>query len=137
MPATGPFQPRAAASDGPVNMALTNPMVCGTTSAAAAPCTVRTVINTAVLGATALHLDARAPFSRIGAVLGVSTQTVARRPSFPLAARGTSTGVDTAPGHVQNGAQPGFDPLTKPQSRLLRDIGMRVLRATAPDDKCL
>ncbi len=27
----------------------------------------------------ALHLDARAPFSRIGAVLGVSTQTVARR----------------------------------------------------------
>ncbi|TDV42245.1 Lrp/AsnC family transcriptional regulator [Actinophytocola oryzae] len=27
----------------------------------------------------ALHLDARAPFSRVGAVLGVSTQTVARR----------------------------------------------------------
>jgi hypothetical protein len=27
----------------------------------------------------ALHLDARAPFSRIGAVFGVSTQTVARR----------------------------------------------------------
>lgn len=27
----------------------------------------------------ALHVDARAPFSRIGAVLGVSTQTVARR----------------------------------------------------------
>lgn len=27
----------------------------------------------------ALHLDARAPFSRIGGVLGVSTQTVARR----------------------------------------------------------
>ena len=27
----------------------------------------------------ALHIDARAPFSRIGAVLGVSTQTVARR----------------------------------------------------------
>src|SRR5262245_52011650 len=26
----------------------------------------------------ALHLDARAPFSRVGAVLGVSTQTVAR-----------------------------------------------------------
>jgi DNA-binding Lrp family transcriptional regulator len=27
----------------------------------------------------ALHVDARAPFSRIGGVLGVSTQTVARR----------------------------------------------------------
>jgi DNA-binding Lrp family transcriptional regulator len=27
----------------------------------------------------ALHLDARAPFSRVGSVLDVSTQTVARR----------------------------------------------------------
>jgi len=45
--------------------------------------------------------------------------------------------VDTAPGHVEAVRGLVFDPLTRSQTRQLRDIGMRVLRAMDPDDKCL
>ncbi|MEV0970789.1 MarR family winged helix-turn-helix transcriptional regulator [Microtetraspora glauca] len=45
--------------------------------------------------------------------------------------------VATAPGHVE--AVRGFvlDPLTKAQTRQLRDIGRRIMRAIDPDDTCL
>ncbi|MCC5574831.1 MarR family transcriptional regulator [Microtetraspora sp. AC03309] len=45
--------------------------------------------------------------------------------------------VATAPGHVE--AVRGFvlDPLTKGQTRQLRDIGRRIMRAIDPDDTCL
>jgi DNA-binding MarR family transcriptional regulator len=45
--------------------------------------------------------------------------------------------VDTAPGHVEAVRSLVFDALTRSQTRQLRDIGMRVLRAIDPDDKCL
>src|SRR5262249_1966728 len=45
--------------------------------------------------------------------------------------------VDTAPGHVEMVRSLVFDPLTKAQQRQLRDIGMRILRPIAPDDRCL
>jgi DNA-binding MarR family transcriptional regulator len=45
--------------------------------------------------------------------------------------------VETAPGHVAAVRDLVFDPLTKTQARQLRDIGMRVLRAIDPDEKCL
>ena len=45
--------------------------------------------------------------------------------------------VETAPGHVAAVRDLVFDPLTKTQTRQLRDIGMRVLRAIDPDEKCL
>ena len=40
-----------------------------------------------------------------------------------------------APGHVQEVRRLVFDPLTKAQSRQLREIGQRILRATDPDDQ--
>lgn len=45
--------------------------------------------------------------------------------------------VETAPGHVAAVRTLIFDPLSKPQARQLRDIGMRVLRAIDPDEQCL
>lgn len=45
--------------------------------------------------------------------------------------------VETAPGHVAAVRTLVFDPLTKLQTRQLRDIGMRVLRSIDPDDHCL
>ena len=45
--------------------------------------------------------------------------------------------VATAPGHVEAVRSLVFDPLTRTQTRQLRDIGHRVLRAIDPDDKCL
>lgn len=45
--------------------------------------------------------------------------------------------VDTAPGHVAAVRELVFDPLTRTQTRQLRDIGMRVLKAVDPDDDCL
>jgi DNA-binding MarR family transcriptional regulator len=43
----------------------------------------------------------------------------------------------TAPGHVETVRRLVFDPLTKAQSRQLREIGRRVMRAIDPDDRCL
>ena len=45
--------------------------------------------------------------------------------------------VATAPGHVEAVRSLVFDPLTRTQTRQLRDIGHRVLRAIDPDDQCL
>jgi hypothetical protein len=42
-----------------------------------------------------------------------------------------------APGHVQEVRRLVFDPLTKTQSRQLREIGQRINRATDPDDQAL
>jgi DNA-binding MarR family transcriptional regulator len=41
---------------------------------------------------------------------------------------------DAAPGHVQEVRRLVFDPLTKAQSRQLREIGLRIIRAIGPDD---
>jgi DNA-binding MarR family transcriptional regulator len=43
----------------------------------------------------------------------------------------------TAPGHVEAVRRLVFDPLTKAQSRQLRDIGRRIMRAIDPGDPCL
>jgi DNA-binding MarR family transcriptional regulator len=45
--------------------------------------------------------------------------------------------VATAPGHVEAVRALVFDPLTRAQTRQLRDIGHRVMRAIDPDDPCL
>jgi DNA-binding MarR family transcriptional regulator len=45
--------------------------------------------------------------------------------------------VDTAPGHVEAVRGLIFDPLTGAQTRQLRDIGHRVLKAIDPDFDCL
>jgi DNA-binding MarR family transcriptional regulator len=45
--------------------------------------------------------------------------------------------VATAPGHVAEVRRLVFDPLTKAQSRQLRDIGRRIMRAIDPGDPCL
>ncbi|MBV9444358.1 MAG: winged helix-turn-helix transcriptional regulator [Streptosporangiaceae bacterium] len=50
---------------------------------------------------------------------------------------GWATMVRTAPGHVAEVRRLVFDPLTKTQSRQLRDIGQRIMRAIDPDDPCL
>ncbi len=42
-----------------------------------------------------------------------------------------------APGHVETVRRLVFDPLTKTQTRQLREIGRRVMRAIDPDDPCL
>jgi DNA-binding MarR family transcriptional regulator len=44
--------------------------------------------------------------------------------------------VDTAPGHVAAVRQLVFDPLTRAQTRQLREIGHRVLKAIDPDGEC-
>jgi DNA-binding MarR family transcriptional regulator len=53
----------------------------------------------------------------------------------------TDTGWDTvvaaAPGHVAEVHRLIFDPLTKAQQRQLRDIGQRIMRAIATDDRHL
>lgn len=43
----------------------------------------------------------------------------------------------TAPGHVEEVRRLVFDPLTKAQSRQLREIDQRILRAIDPDDRSL
>ena len=40
-----------------------------------------------------------------------------------------------APGHIQEVRRLVFDPLTKTQSRQLREIGRRITRAIDPDDQ--
>ncbi|BCJ41394.1 MarR family transcriptional regulator [Actinoplanes ianthinogenes] len=44
--------------------------------------------------------------------------------------------VATAPGHVAEVRGLVFDQLTKAQTRQLRDIGRRIMRAVDPDDPC-
>jgi DNA-binding MarR family transcriptional regulator len=43
----------------------------------------------------------------------------------------------TAPGHVAEARRLIFDPLTKAQTRQLREIGRRIIRAIDPNDPCL
>jgi DNA-binding MarR family transcriptional regulator len=45
--------------------------------------------------------------------------------------------VATAPGHVEAVRRLVFDPLTKAQTRQLREINRRIMRAIDPDDPCL
>jgi DNA-binding MarR family transcriptional regulator len=44
---------------------------------------------------------------------------------------------EAAPGHVEEVRRLVFDPLTKAQSRQLREIGQRIMRAIDPDDRSL
>jgi DNA-binding MarR family transcriptional regulator len=50
---------------------------------------------------------------------------------------GWSKVTQTAPGHVETVRRLIFDPLTKAQTRQLRDICQRIVRAIDPDDRCL
>ena len=45
--------------------------------------------------------------------------------------------IEAAPGHVEEVRRLVFDPLTKAQTRQLRDIGRRIMRAIDSDDPCL
>jgi DNA-binding MarR family transcriptional regulator len=51
-----------------------------------------------------------------------------------LTSQGQAKVTQAAPGHVQEVRRLVFDPLTKAQSRQLRQIGQRILRAIDPDD---
>jgi DNA-binding MarR family transcriptional regulator len=46
---------------------------------------------------------------------------------------GRAKGAEAAPGHVEEVRRLVFDPLTKTQSRQLREIGGRIMRAIDPD----
>ena len=51
-----------------------------------------------------------------------------------LTGQGHAKLTQAAPGHVQEVRRLVFDPLTKTQSRQLREIGRRIIRAIDPDD---
>ena len=51
-----------------------------------------------------------------------------------LTDQGRAKVTQAAPGHVQEVRRLVFDPLTKTQSRQLREIGRRITRAVDPDD---
>jgi DNA-binding MarR family transcriptional regulator len=51
-----------------------------------------------------------------------------------LTDQGQAKVTQAAPGHVEEVRRLVFDPLTKTQSRQLREIGQRIIRATGPDD---
>jgi DNA-binding MarR family transcriptional regulator len=51
-----------------------------------------------------------------------------------LTGQGQAKVTQAAPGHVREVRRLVFDPLTKTQSRQLREIGRRIIRATDPDD---
>jgi DNA-binding MarR family transcriptional regulator len=51
-----------------------------------------------------------------------------------LTDQGQAKLTEAAPGHVQEVRRLVFDPLTKTQSRQLREIGRRITRAIDPDD---
>jgi DNA-binding MarR family transcriptional regulator len=51
-----------------------------------------------------------------------------------LTGQGWAKVTQAAPGHVQEVRRLVFDPLTKTQSRQLREIGRRIIRAIDPDD---
>jgi DNA-binding MarR family transcriptional regulator len=52
-----------------------------------------------------------------------------------LTDQGSAKVTETAPGHVEEVRRLVFDPLTKAQSRQLREIGRRIMRATDADDR--
>jgi DNA-binding MarR family transcriptional regulator len=52
-----------------------------------------------------------------------------------LTGQGQAKVTQAAPGHVQEVRRLVFDPLTKAQSRQLREIGRRITRAIDPDDQ--
>jgi DNA-binding MarR family transcriptional regulator len=54
-----------------------------------------------------------------------------------LTEEGRAKVVEAAPGHVEEVRRLVFDPLTKPQSRQLREISRRIMRAIDADDRCL
>jgi DNA-binding MarR family transcriptional regulator len=54
-----------------------------------------------------------------------------------LTDEGRAKVVATGPGHVETVRRLVFDPLTKAQSRQLREIGRRIIRAIDPGDPCL
>ncbi len=54
-----------------------------------------------------------------------------------LTDEGCAKVIETAPGHVAEVRRLVFDPLTKAQSRQLRDIGRRIMRNIDPQDHCL
>jgi DNA-binding MarR family transcriptional regulator len=51
-----------------------------------------------------------------------------------LTDQGLAKVTEAAPGHVQEVRRLVFDPLTKPQSRQLREISRRIMRAIDPDN---
>jgi len=51
-----------------------------------------------------------------------------------LTDEGWTKAAEAAPGHVEEVRRLVFDPLTKPQSRQLREIGRRILHAIDPDE---
>ena len=51
-----------------------------------------------------------------------------------LTDQGRAKVTEAAPGHVQEVRRLVFDPLTRAQSRQLREIGRRIIRAIDPDD---
>ena len=51
-----------------------------------------------------------------------------------LTGQGRAKVTQAAPGHVQEVRRLVFDPLTKTQSRQLREIGRRIMRAIDPND---
>src|ERR1700685_3539742 len=52
-----------------------------------------------------------------------------------LADEGWTKVAHAAPGHVEEGRRLVFDPLTKAQSRQLREIGRRITHAIDPDER--
>ena len=54
-----------------------------------------------------------------------------------LTGQGWAKVAEAAPGHAAEVRRLVFDPLTKVQSRQLREIGRRIMRAIDPDDRCL
>lgn len=52
-----------------------------------------------------------------------------------LTDQGLAKVTEAAPGHVEEVRRLVFDPLTKAQSRQLREIGRRIMRATDTDDR--
>ena len=51
-----------------------------------------------------------------------------------LTDQGQAKATQAAPGHIQEVRRLVFDPLTKTQSRQLREIGRRIMRAIDPDN---
>ena len=51
-----------------------------------------------------------------------------------LTEQGRAKVTEAAPGHVQEVRRLVFDPLTKTQSRQLREISRRIMRAVDPDN---
>jgi DNA-binding MarR family transcriptional regulator len=52
-----------------------------------------------------------------------------------LTGEGSAKVTEAAPGHVEEVRRLVFDPLTKPQTRQLREIGRRIMRTVDPDNR--